>query len=65
MKVHLKSRYRLNPASRINYAKIYTVEHNIKVSFIGLVAQECQGTLMKDFDEAWSRKKGLEKSKEE
>jgi hypothetical protein len=30
--------HKLDPMSRLNYAKIYTVEHNVKVCFIGKVA---------------------------
>jgi hypothetical protein len=30
--------HKLDPMSRLNYAKIYTVEHNVKVWFIGQVA---------------------------
>jgi hypothetical protein len=30
--------HKLDPTSRLNYAKIYTVEHNVKVYFIGKVA---------------------------
>ena len=29
---------KLDPLSRLNYAKTYTVEHNVKVLFIGRVA---------------------------
>lgn len=32
-----KEKDRLDPASRINYAKIYTVEHNVKCVFIGSI----------------------------
>lgn len=31
---------RLNPASRINFAKIYTIEHNSKVMDIGMISSE-------------------------
>lgn len=30
-------REELQPTSRLNYAKMYTVEHNVKVSFIGKI----------------------------
>ncbi|KAH8745335.1 hypothetical protein F5882DRAFT_235302, partial [Hyaloscypha sp. PMI_1271] len=30
--------HKLDPLSRLNYAKVYTVEHNVKVLFIGKVA---------------------------
>jgi hypothetical protein len=32
------SRDKLDRSSRVNYAKIYTVEHNLKVGFIGWIA---------------------------
>jgi hypothetical protein len=31
--------HKLDPLSRLNYAKLYTVEHNVKVLFIGRVAK--------------------------
>ncbi|RFU35538.1 hypothetical protein B7463_g774, partial [Scytalidium lignicola] len=38
IKIKLESdRHMLDKASRINYSKVYTVEHNVKVSFIGTV----------------------------
>lgn len=30
-------RYMLDPTSRVNYAKVYTVEHNVKVAFTGRI----------------------------
>jgi hypothetical protein len=30
---------KLDPMSRLNYAKLYTVEHNVKVFFIGKIAK--------------------------
>jgi hypothetical protein len=39
--------------SRINYAKIYTVEHNVKVKFIGHIAPASKKILMSDFDATW------------
>lgn len=30
--------YTLDPASRINFAKVFTVEHNVKVMSVGRVA---------------------------
>jgi hypothetical protein len=32
--------YKLDPMSRLNYAKLYTVEHNVKVLFIGKIAKK-------------------------
>jgi len=31
---------KLNPLSRVNFAKIYTVEHNVKVLPVGTVAKK-------------------------
>jgi hypothetical protein len=31
--------HKLDPMSRLNYAKLYTVEHNVKVFFIGKIAK--------------------------
>ncbi|CAG8972380.1 hypothetical protein HYALB_00007133 [Hymenoscyphus albidus] len=42
---------KLNYASRINYAKIYTIEHNIPVRFIGHIAEECQKQFSLDYEE--------------
>lgn len=52
-------RDKLEPTSRINYAKIYTVEHNVKVCFIGHIAQTSERQLMTDFDDTWSKKRQL------
>lgn len=52
-------RHKLEPASRINYAKIYTVEHNVKVCFIGWIAEESVRRLMTDFDATWNNKRQL------
>jgi hypothetical protein len=40
---------KLNPESRINYAKVYTVEHNIKVAFIGRIHADSRSTFLTDF----------------
>ncbi|CAG8952547.1 hypothetical protein HYFRA_00009652 [Hymenoscyphus fraxineus] len=46
---------KLNYASRINYAKVYTIEHNIPVKFIGHIAEECQKQFSLDYEEQWNR----------
>jgi hypothetical protein len=43
--------HKLDPASRLNYAKIYTVEHNVKVWFIGKLAEESEQTVVIDYNE--------------
>lgn len=52
-------RDKLDVLSRVNYAKIYTVEHNVKVWFIGEIAPESIKTFMVDFDQAWSAKRHM------
>lgn len=52
-------RDKLEPESRINYAKIYTVEHNVKVLFIGKIAESSVARLMTDFDMVWDRKRKM------
>lgn len=39
----------LDEMSRLNYAKTYTVEHNVKVAFIGRVHKDSKLTLQKDY----------------
>jgi hypothetical protein len=45
-------RDQLDPLSRLNYAKIYTVEYNVKVSFIGKIHPKSVG----DFCRAYNLK---------
>lgn len=42
-------RDKLHPASRINYSKMYTVEHNVKVCFIGKIHPDSEHTFERDF----------------
>ena len=49
-------RDKLEADSRVNYGKIYTVEHNVKVLFIGKLAKESERTFMTDFDATWENK---------
>jgi hypothetical protein len=41
----------LDPLSRINYAKIYTIEHNVKVNFIGTINKHSVKYFKRDFNE--------------
>jgi hypothetical protein len=34
--------YKLDPMSRLNYAKLYTGEHNVKILFIGKIISKCE-----------------------
>jgi hypothetical protein len=52
-------RDKLEKQSRINYAKIYTVEHNVKVLFIGEVDPKFQHRLIADFDATWQKKQQM------
>jgi hypothetical protein len=40
---------KLDPKSRVNYAKVYTIEHNIKVCFIGKIHTDSRKTFETDF----------------
>jgi hypothetical protein len=44
--------HKLDPLSRLNYAKVYTVEHNVKVLFIGKVAKNYEQDFIRAFNEA-------------
>ena len=48
---------KLEPESRLNYAKIYTVEHNIKVHFIGRISKLSMPIFIADFKSTWLAKK--------
>jgi hypothetical protein len=63
---------KLHKASRVNYSKIYTIEHNLKVCFIGQIHKDSEAiffTVVKtelegsDDDKAESKKKKEKKSK--
>jgi hypothetical protein len=49
-------RDKLEPNSRINFAKIYTVEHNVKVMFIGQISKNSERAFMSDFDSVWDNR---------
>jgi hypothetical protein len=55
-------RDKLDPASRVNYAKIYTVEHNVKVQFIGQIAGSDRWRFNTDFDATWAAKRLMSSS---
>jgi hypothetical protein len=40
---------KLDPKSRVNYAKVYTIEHNIRVCFIGKIHPDSRATFETDF----------------
>lgn len=43
--------YKLEVASRLNYAKVYTVEYNVKVWFIGEVSKDSELKLLTSYKE--------------
>jgi hypothetical protein len=51
-----KSEDKLPLGSWVNYAKKYTIEHNVKVVFIGSIAPDSRLIFDKDFDLIWSKK---------
>jgi hypothetical protein len=63
---------RLDKASRVNYSKIYTIEHNLKVSFIGQIHKDSEAifftavkTALEGIDEDKAESKSKSKSKKE
>ncbi|PMD49670.1 uncharacterized protein K444DRAFT_576831 [Hyaloscypha bicolor E] len=44
------ARHKLDDASRLNYAKTYTVEYNVKVWFIGKVSADSEWQIRTDFN---------------
>ncbi|PMD40857.1 hypothetical protein L207DRAFT_346681 [Hyaloscypha variabilis F] len=44
------SRHKLDDASRLNYAKQYTVEYNVKVWFIGRISSDSEWQLRTDYN---------------
>ncbi|KUJ10755.1 uncharacterized protein LY89DRAFT_689387 [Mollisia scopiformis] len=48
------ARHKLEPMSLVNYAKIYPVEHNVKVQFIGWVAKDSQRHFVRDSNGVWN-----------
>ena len=43
----------MDPMTRLNYGKIYTVEHNVKVCDYGEVAKEDKLLFIQDFKAVW------------
>ncbi|KAK6580097.1 hypothetical protein PZA11_007119 [Diplocarpon coronariae] len=42
---------KFDPLSRLNYSKVYTVEHNVKVRFIGQVNKHYEQQVMLDYND--------------
>ncbi|KAL2069488.1 hypothetical protein VTL71DRAFT_14167 [Oculimacula yallundae] len=49
IKIRCSPRHKLDESSRLDYAKTYTVEYNVKVDFIGKVEKESEGYLTAEF----------------
>ena len=45
---------RLDPMSRINLGKLYTIEHNIKVRSVGMVHNDSKSPLLRMFTQVWT-----------
>jgi hypothetical protein len=45
-------RHKLDKMSRLNYAKLYTIEHNVKVWFIGHISKEWERQVKWDYDQS-------------
>lgn len=48
----INSQHRLDPASRLNYAKVYTIEFNVKVWFIGKIAKDSEWKVVAAYNDA-------------
>ncbi|KFX97575.1 hypothetical protein O988_04809 [Pseudogymnoascus sp. VKM F-3808] len=46
-----EARHQLTMSSRLNYAKVYTIEHNVKVCFVGRIHKNSMG----EFDATYAR----------
>jgi hypothetical protein len=44
------ARHKLDDASRLNYAKQYTIEYNVKVWFIGKISSDSEWQLRTDYN---------------
>lgn len=44
-------KFKLDTASRLNYAKLYTIEHNVKVQFIGSIASSSKNKLVAAYND--------------
>lgn len=47
---------KLSKESRVNYSKLVTVEHNVKVFFIGTVVASDWDTVQEAVNECWVQK---------
>lgn len=45
-------RHKLDKMSRLNYAKLYTIEHNVKVWFIGHISKDWERQVKWDYDQS-------------
>jgi hypothetical protein len=50
--------------SRVNYAKVYTVEHNVKVHFVGQIAPNSRRRFISDYDTTCAIKRNTYVSEE-
>jgi hypothetical protein len=53
--VHENPRHKLDKSSRLNFTKIYTVECNVKVWFIGKIHQDSEWSLRAAYDQEHPR----------
>lgn len=55
MRIHVEGE-RLARESRVNYSKIVTVEHNVKVRFIGYVTDDDYDLVVDAVNMCWEQK---------
>ncbi|KAK5112694.1 hypothetical protein LTR85_011205 [Meristemomyces frigidus] len=44
---------RLPPLTRINYGKVFTIQHNVKVNYLGNTLSRSTGEMVRQFREVW------------
>jgi hypothetical protein len=44
----------LDPMSRVNFVKLCTIEHNVKVYDFGMVHKDSERVLQRNFNRCWS-----------
>lgn len=54
IKVEPRNNENLTPESRVNFSKLYTVEHNLKVKNIGVVPEEWMSWVIHYYNEVHS-----------
>lgn len=52
---NISDKEKLDKASRVNYSKVYTIEHNIRVCFIGEIHKDSKAIFFTDFKRTFEK----------